>query len=74
MIIAPHPVSDQWTLRAAPGTPWEVFIYNINGDLVYRTMTSHDGMATGPALPTGVYHVALRNGGRVISTTLTSVR
>ncbi|MBK7034512.1 MAG: hypothetical protein IPH49_14895 [Ignavibacteria bacterium] len=74
IIIAPHPVSDQWTLRAAPGTPWEVFIYNINGDLVYRTMTSHDGMATGAALPTGVYHVALRNGGRVISTTLTSVR
>ncbi|MBK7034491.1 MAG: hypothetical protein IPH49_14785 [Ignavibacteria bacterium] len=26
-------------------------------------MTSHDGMATGAALPKGVYHVALRNGG-----------
>lgn len=74
IIIAPHPVADQWTLRTAPGKPWEVFLYNMNGELVYRTMTTHDGMANGPALPTGVYHVALRNGGRVISTTLTSVR
>ncbi|HLP29460.1 MAG TPA: T9SS type A sorting domain-containing protein [Candidatus Didemnitutus sp.] len=72
--ITPHPVADQWTIRATPGSSWEISIYNINGVLIHRTLSKHDGMAVGPALPTGMYHVVLRCGEKVISTTITSVR
>ncbi len=74
IIITPHPVADQWTIRTTSGTPWEISIYNINGVLIHSMMMMRDGVAVGPALPTGVYHVVLRRDEKVISTTITSLR
>lgn len=59
--VIPHPITDQWTLRAPTSTTWDVSIYALDGQLIHRFTTATDGTAHGPALASGVYHVVMTN-------------
>lgn len=67
LVIAPHPITDHWTIRAPAGMQWQIAIHAIDGQLIHRTVTHADGTADGPELPPGVYHLVASNGEQRLS-------
>ncbi|RPI67034.1 MAG: T9SS C-terminal target domain-containing protein [Ignavibacteriae bacterium] len=67
LIIAPHPVTDHWTIHAPAGTQWQIAIHAIDGQLIHRTVSHLDGTADGPELHPGVYHIIASSGEQNIS-------